>query len=204
MMVSILSHIVEFRNGESGLHVQHIHILTEMLLARLVQKTDAYPLSWSEQYVIAIGSALHDIGKIGIDEKILNKPDKLTAEEFEIMKSHTLIGAAMLNDLSTYKDELLLKVAYQICRWHHERYDGGGYPDGLKGEEIPISAQVVALADVYDALVSKRVYKEAFSHEKALEMIMNGECGAFNPILLECLKDISKEIRIRYENDEMK
>ena len=101
-------------------------------------------------------------------------------------------------------DELLLKVAYQICRWHHERYDGGGYPDGLKGEEIPISAQVVALADVYDALVSKRVYKEAFSHEKALEMIMNGECGAFNPILLECLKDISKEIRIRYENDEMK
>ena len=204
MMVSILSHIVEFRNGESGLHVQHIHILTEMLLARLVQKTDAYPLSWSEQYVITIGSALHDIGKIGIDEKILNKPDKLTAEEFEIMKSHTLIGAAMLNDLSTYKDELLLKVAYQICRWHHERYDGGGYPDGLKGEESPISAQVVALADVYDALVSKRVYKPAFSHEKAQEMIMNGECGAFNPILLECLKDISKEIRIRYENDEMK
>ena len=203
MMVTILSHIVEFRNGESGLHVQHIHNLTEMLLSRLVQKTDAYPLSWSEQYVITIGSALHDIGKIGIDEKILNKPGKLTPEEFEIMKSHTLIGAAMLNDLNTYKDEMLMKVSYQICRWHHERYDGRGYPDGLKGEEIPISAQVVALADVYDALVSKRVYKPAFSHEKAQEMILNGECGAFNPILLDCLKDISKEIKLRYENDEM-
>ena len=119
------------------------------------------------------------------------------------MKSHTLIGAAMLNDLNTYKDEMLMKVSYQICRWHHERYDGRGYPDGLKGEEIPISAQVVALADVYDALVSKRVYKPAFSHEKAQEMILNGECGAFNPILLDCLKDISKEIKLRYENDEM-
>ena len=151
-----------------------------------------------------MASSLHDIGKIGIDDKILNKPGKLTKEEFEIMKTHTLIGASILENLGLYQEEPLIKTAYQICRWHHERYDGRGYPDGLKGEEIPISAQVVALADVYDALVSKRVYKPAFSHEKAQEMILNGECGAFNPILLDCLKDISKEIKLRYENDEMK
>mgnify|MGYP000694877722 FL=1 len=195
MMISILSQIVEFRNSESGSHVLHINIITGMLLERLMQKTDQYHLQWSDQFLITTASALHDIGKIGIDEKILNKPGKLTKEEFEIMKTHTLIGASMLKSIEMYQNEKLLQVAYQICRWHHERYDGKGYPDGLKGEEIPISAQVVAIADVYDALVGKRVYKKAFSHEKAMEMILAGECGTFNPLLLECLQDIQGRIQ---------
>ena len=195
MMISILSQIVEFRNSESGSHVLHINIITGMLLERLMQKTDQYHLQWSDQFLITTASALHDIGKIGIDEKILNKPGKLTKEEFEIMKTHTLIGASMLKSIEMYQNEKLLQVAYQICRWHHERYDGKGYPDGLKGEEIPISAQVVAIADVYDALVCKRVYKKAFSHETAIHMILNGECGAFNPLLLECLTDIQNRLK---------
>ena len=194
IMIRILSQIVEFRNGESGLHVEHINILTGLLLERLVQKTDHYDLTWSDQYRITLASALHDIGKIGIDDKILNKPSRLTKEEFEIMKSHTLIGASILENLGAYQEEPLLKAAYQICRWHHERYDGKGYPDGLRGDEIPISAQVVSVADVYDALVSERVYKKAISHEKAIEMILNGECGVFNPILMECLVDIKDKI----------
>ena len=195
MMISILSQIVEFRNSESGSHVLHINIITGMLLERLMQKTDQYHLQWSDQFLITTASALHDIGKIGIDEKILNKPGKLTKEEFEIMKTHTLIGASMLKSIEMYQNEKLLQVAYQICRWHHERYDGKGYPDGLKGEEIPISAQGVAIADVYDALVGKRVYKKAFSHETAIHMILNGECGAFNPLLLECLTDIQNRLK---------
>lgn len=195
MMISILSQIVEFRNSESGSHVLHINIITGMLLERLMQKTDQYHLQWSDQFLITTASALHDIGKIGIDEKILNKPGKLTKEEFEIMKTHTLIGASMLKSIEMYQNEKLLQVAYQICRWHHERYDGKGDPDGLKGEEIPISAQVVAIADVYDALVGKRVYKKAFSHETAIHMILNGECGAFNPLLLECLTDIQNRLK---------
>lgn len=145
--------------------------------------------------MIATASALHDIGKIGIDEKILNKPGKLTDEEFEVMKTHTLIGASMLENLEIYHDEMLIKLAYQICRWHHERYDGRGYPDGLKGDNIPIAAQVVSLADVYDALVSKRVYKDAYTHDEAMRMILEGECGSFNPLLLECLKDIQDDIK---------
>lgn len=195
MMVSILSQVVEFRNGESGLHVLHINKLTGLLIERLVEKTDRYPLTWEDQYVIATASALHDIGKIGIDEKILNKPGRLTKEEFEIMKTHAQIGADMLKSLELYKDEELVKYAYEICRWHHERYDGRGYPDGLKGDEIPISAQVVSIADVYDALVSKRVYKDAYTHEEAIQMILNGECGTFNPILLECLMEIEGKIK---------
>ena len=195
LMINILSHIVEFRNGESGLHVLHINTITGLLLDRLVQKTDKYNLSWTDRSLITTASALHDIGKIGIDDKILNKPGRLTAEEFEIMKKHSMIGASMLENLEQYKDEPLVKFAYQICRWHHERYDGKGYPDGLKGEEIPISAQVVSMADVYDALTSERVYKKAFSHEKAMEMILAGECGTFNPLLLECLEELQDEIQ---------
>lgn len=195
MMTGILSQIVEFRNGESGLHVLHINILTQLLLEKLTRKSENYDLSWSQQHMIATASALHDIGKIGIDEKILNKPGKLTKEEFEAMKQHTIIGARMLDRLEMYHDEEMMKYAYEICRWHHERYDGKGYPDGLKGEEIPISAQVVSLADVYDALVSDRVYKKAYSHEKAMEMILNGECGMFNPLLLECLVEIQDKVR---------
>ena len=202
MMISILSQIVEFRNGESGLHVMRINMITGMLLERLVAKTDKYPLSWAERSMITMASSLHDIGKIGIPEEILNKPGRLTKEEFEIMKQHSAIGADMLRSLKRYQNEELVKIAYEICRWHHERYDGRGYPDGLKGEEIPISAQVVSLADVYDALVSERVYKKAFSSEKALEMIQNGECGSFNPLLLECLVEIRDRVKEEYEQRE--
>ena len=200
-MIRILSQIVEFRNGESGSHVLHINKLTEMLLDRLIQKTDQYQLNGQMVSMIATASSLHDIGKIGVDEKILNKPGKLTKEEFEIMKTHTVIGAAMLEHLENYQDEPMVKVAHEICRWHHERFDGNGYPDGLKADEIPISAQVVSVADVYDALVSERVYKKAFSHEKALQMILNGECGQFNPILIDCLKEISEEIKTEYHEE---
>ena len=199
MLIGILSQIVEFRNGESGLHVIHINLITQLLLEQLVKKTGKYQLSWEDRLLIVTASALHDIGKVGIDEKILNKPGKLTKEEFEIMKTHTLIGAQMLDNLDMYRNEKLLKFAYEICRWHHERYDGKGYPDGLVGEEIPISAQVVSLADVYDALVSERVYKKAFSHEKALEMIQNGECGTFNPLLLQCMTEAQDKLKTMME-----
>lgn len=194
MMVSILSQIVEFRNGESGSHVVNIKRITELLLDRLPMRTNKYTLSSTEQLLIPMAAALHDIGKIGIDDKILNKPGRLTKEEFEIMKTHSAIGANMLESLEQFHDEPLIKIAHDICRWHHERYDGRGYPDGLKGDEIPISAQIVSIADVYDALVSERVYKKAYTHEKAMDMILNGECGTFNPVLLECLKDIQDEL----------
>lgn len=194
MMVSILSQIVEFRNGESGSHVVNIKRITELLLDRLPMRTNKYTLSSTEQLLIPMAAALHDIGKIGIDDKILNKPGRLTKEDFEIMKTHSAIGANMLESLEQFRDEPLIKIAHDICRWHHERYDGRGYPDGLKGDEIPISAQIVSIADVYDALVSERVYKKAYTHEKAMDMILNGECGTFNPVLLECLKDIQDEL----------
>lgn len=195
LLINILSHIVEFRNGESGLHVLHIHVMADILLKNLLSKTDKYELSSSDISLIATASSLHDIGKIGIPGEILNKPGKLTPEEYEIIKQHPKIGASMLDSLPIGKNEKLVKYAYEICRWHHERYDGKGYPDGLVGEEIPISAQIVSLADVYDALTSQRVYKDAFSHEEALAMIMRGECGVFNPLLLECLNDSADKLR---------
>lgn len=197
LMINILSHIVEFRNGESGLHVLHIQTITEMLLRQLVQKeNNIYALSKEQIRMITTASALHDIGKISIPDEILNKPGRLTAEEFAVIKGHSMAGANMLSELPLdQKEEPLVKTAYEICRWHHERYDGGGYPDGLKGEEIPVSAQVVALADVYDALTSERCYKDAYSHEKAIEMILAGQCGAFNPLMLECLLDISSSLK---------
>lgn len=194
LMIDVLSHIVEFRNGESGMHVLNVQMLTEVLLRQLLLITDKYEISEADIALIGKASALHDIGKISIPDHILNKPGRLTDEEFQIMKTHSIVGASMLDQLTNYKDEPLVKVAYKICRWHHERYDGRGYPDGLKGEDIPLPAQIVALADVYDALTSERVYKRAFSHEKALEMILNGECGAFNPLLLECLEKSSDAI----------
>ena len=199
LMVTILSHIVEFRNGESGMHVINIGKLTEILLSQINKKDDSHHLSYAQRDLIVKASALHDIGKISIDEAVLNKPGKLTDEEFEAMKQHTVIGYQMLSDLA-FQDEPLIKVSREITRWHHERYDGRGYPDGLKGNEIPISAQVVSLADVYDALTSERVYKPAYSHEKAIEMITNGECGAFNPLLLECLVEAQDTIRQEMEN----
>lgn len=195
LMIEILSHIVEFRNGESGLHVLHVHTITEILLKALRKKTDRYPLTQQEITLICNASALHDVGKISIPSEILNKPGRFTPEEFEIMKGHTVEGAKMLKDIPFRGNEPLIKIGYQICRWHHERYDGRGYPDGLKGEEIPIAAQVVSLADVYDALTAKRVYKPAFSHEKAMEMILHGECGAFNPLLLECLEESQEQLK---------
>lgn len=195
LMVEILSHIVEFRNGESGLHVLHIRMMTEILLKRLVRLTDQYDLPSSRISLIVNASSLHDIGKISIPEHILNKPGKLTSEEYDIMKTHSEVGARMIESVSRYQNEELVELARDICRWHHERYDGKGYPDGLKGEEIPIAAQVVALADVYDALTNKRVYKPAYSHEQAMGMILNGECGTFNPLLLQCLKDVAADLK---------
>ena len=195
MLVGVLSHIVEFRNGESGLHVRHIRMITELLLHRLLEISSRYSITAEQQDMIPLASALHDIGKIGIDEKILNKPGKLTPEEFEVMKTHSMLGAQILYDLDNFSEQPLLQTAYEIARWHHERWDGRGYPDGLKGDEIPISAQLVSLADVYDALTSERCYKKAFSHEKAMQMILNGECGAFNPLLLQCLTNIQSDLK---------
>ena len=201
MMVAILSQIVEFRNGESGLHVQHIRLLTEDILDKLMEKDMRYKLSDKEQEIIPLASAIHDIGKIAIDDKILNKPGRLTPEEVEIMKMHTVYGAKMLEGLKPYYDEPLLKTSIEIARWHHERWDGRGYPDGLRGDEIPISAQVVSIADVYDALTSKRCYKKAYDHETAMKMILGGECGVFNPLLLECLVEIQDELKSKIYED---
>ena len=200
MMINVLAHIVEFRNGESGMHVHHIKQLTSILLQNLIEKTDKYHLTENDILLISTASSLHDIGKISIDDKILNKPGRLTAEEFEVIKTHSVIGAEMLNDLHNTHNYPLFDKAYEICRWHHERYDGKGYPDGLSGEEIPISAQVTSLADVYDALTSNRCYKKAFTHEKAMEMILDGQCGAFNPVLLQCLKDCEKQILAEFSD----
>lgn len=194
LMIEILSNIVEFRNGESGLHVLHIRTITEILLRHLMRMTDKYRLSSAQIALIVNASALHDIGKISIPEEILNKPGRLTKEEFEIMKTHSAIGAQILKNTPYRQNEELIQIAHDICRWHHERYDGGGYPDGLKGEEIPICAQVVALADVYDALTSSRVYKPAYTHEAAIQMILGGECGKFNPVLMQCLLETGNRI----------
>lgn len=205
LMVEILSNIVEFRNGESGLHVLHIRTLTEIFLRKLQEITDRYPLTAARSALIVNASALHDVGKISIPEEILNKPGSLTPAEYEVMKTHCALGAQIMEDALLRHKEELLQVAYNICRWHHERYDGGGYPDGLRGEEIPVEAQVVALADVYDALTSTRVYKQAFPHGVAMRMIMGGECGVFNPLLLQCLRELGPrlddELRLRSLND---
>lgn len=202
LMISILSHVVEFRNSESGQHVLHIRTLTDLLLHQLVQKTDRYQLDESDISLISTASALHDIGKIMIPEEILNEPGRLTEEEYATIKTHTTEGARILKGLAIGQDEPLVKVAHAICRWHHERWDGGVYPDRLKGDEIPIAAQVVALADVYDALTSERCYKQSYSHEKAVDMILHGECGSFNPLLMECLKESSELLRTELQRSE--
>ncbi len=194
LLIEILSNIVEIRNGESGLHIMHVHVITESILRALVKKTDKYGFTPEDIMLIGTASALHDIGKIAIPEAILNKPGKLTPEEREIMKTHTVEGANILDGMPLYKNEKLVRISRDICRWHHERYDGSGYPDGLKGDDIPIAAQAVSLADVYDALISKRVYKEAIAPEQAVSMIIHGECGAFNPLLLECLSEIAPSL----------
>ena len=194
-MINIFSHVIESRNKESGSHTLHVQSITSLLLHRLVRQTDRYKLSESDISLISGLSALHDIGKLKVPVAILNKPGKLTPEEWEIMKTHTTEGDRFLQDLPIPKTDRIMVVAHEICRWHHERWDGRGYPDGLCGDEIPISAQVVSLADVYDALTSDRCYKKAFPHEKAIEMIVNGECGAFNPELIKCLRAVEGELR---------
>ena len=195
MLIDIMAGVMELRNGESGRHVTNIEKLTELLLGCLVQRSGTISLDNEERSTIALASALHDIGKMSIDDAILNKPGRLTPEEFEIMKTHTTIGADMLLELgSHHAGNALMEYAYQIARWHHERWDGKGYPDGLKGDEIPIAAQVVSVADVYDALTSVRVYKDAIPHEEAIQMILDGKCGTFNPLLLDCLLEVQDQI----------
>lgn len=186
LMVDILSTVLEFRNGESGLHVTRVRIITEILLEALRLRYPEYRLTKEKMFLISNAAAMHDLGKISIPDEILNKPGRLTTEEFEVMKQHTVIGDEMLKNLHLGKDEELTKYSREICRWHHERWDGRGYPDGLKGDAIPIAAQVVSLADVYDALTSKRVYKDAYSHKRAVDMIKGGECGVFNPKIMQC------------------
>ncbi len=194
-MISIFSDIIEMRNRESGTHTLNVQTITHLLLTDLVSRTDRYSLSVSDISLISTLAALHDIGKIKIPESVLNKPGKLNSEEWELMKSHTIEGDAILSSSELDQSSTFVRTARSICRWHHEKYDGGGYPDGLAGDDIPIAAQVVSLADVYDALTSERCYKKAFSHETAIAMILNGECGVFNPLLLECLRAIEADLR---------
>lgn len=194
MLVDIMGGAMELRNGESGPHVRHVRKLTEMMLEHLVRKTDRYRISSRERATISAASTLHDLGKLSIPDYVLNKPGRLTPEEFEIMKTHTTIGANMLESMTEYRSSALVQAARDICRWHHERWDGNGYPDGLKGDDIPISAQVVSLVDVYDALTSDRVYKSAIPHNEAMRMILKGECGTFNPLLISCLIDLQDRI----------
>ena len=201
LMIEILANIVEFGNRGSSMHVLNIRTLTELLLRHLIQMTDQYSLDSAQISLIANASCMHDIGKISIPQEILNKPKSLTTKEFEIMKTHTAIGAQILEKVPEYKEDELLQVAHDICHWHHERYDGCGYPDGLIGEEIPISAQIVALADVYDALTNDRIYKPTYSSENAVQMISNGDCGAFSPFLLQCLKEVAPFIEIEEEKN---
>lgn len=194
MMIGILSQVVEKRNGESRDHVQRVAQLTSMLLAGLAQKTDRYPLTREMRRTIATAAALHDIGKMEICEDLLHKEGPLTEAERRTLQSHTLLGAQMLEEQPECRDDAFARTAYNICRWHHERYDGGGYPDGLQGEQIPIEAQVVGLADVYERLVSRPVDGRARTHSEVVQMICTGVCGAFNPLLLDCLQDMESEI----------
>lgn len=195
IMIEILSLVVETRNHESGSHTMNIRLITNILLKYLFRKDNPYHLTKAQMAFIVTASSLHDIGKNAIPDFILNKTTRLTEEEFNIMKTHTTLGASFIEQAAKNSDKPLFKIARDICRWHHERWDGSGYPDGLRCDEIPISAQIVSLADVYDALTSVRCYKGAYDHDTAIQMILSGECGAFNPLLLECLVDASDEIR---------
>lgn len=188
-VVDTLSNLVEFRDLDSGEHIKRTRSMTRILLQNIRDKHPESNLTEESIGKIAEAAALHDVGKISISDTILNKPGRLTAEEFEEMKMHTIKGYEILKTLNLSQDEEQRKYCLDISRYHHERWDGSGYPDHLKGDQIPIWSQVVSIVDVYDALVSPRVYKQAYSHEKALQMIVNGECGPFNPKLLECLQE---------------
>lgn len=187
-MIDALSTVVESRSAETGDHTKRIKFYTRIMARHLMEHFPQYGLTPALVDAISRASVLHDIGKIGISDAILLKPGRLTSEEFEIMKTHTTIGCDILEKFYKDRTSEFYRYCYEICRHHHERWDGRGYPDHLVGEDIPISAQIVAVADVYDALVSPRVYKSSFSKEKAFEMIMNGECGQFSPDILECLR----------------
>lgn len=187
-MIDALSSVVEFRSLETGEHIRRIKYFTRIMLKYLMKYFPKYGLTPEQVDDIARASALHDIGKIGIPDAILLKPDRLTPEEFEIMKTHTTIGCDVLEKFKENQTGEFYRYCYDICRYHHERWDGNGYPDHLVGDEIPISAQIVAIADVYDALVSSRVYKSAYANNIAYDMIMNGECGQFSPDVLECFE----------------
>lgn len=185
-MIDALSSVVEFRSAETGEHIRRIKYFTRIMLKYLMKYFPEYGLTPEQVDEIARASALHDIGKIGIPDAILLKPGRLTPEEFEVMKTHTTIGCDILEKLRGNQSGDFYRYCYDICRYHHERWDGNGYPDHLVGDEIPISAQIVAIADVYDALVSPRVYKSPYANNIAYDMIMNGECGQFSPDVLEC------------------
>lgn len=190
-IIDALSTTVEFRSLESGEHIKRMRNLVKLLLQEAV--TD-YPLTNEEIESISSASALHDIGKIAIPDAILLKPGRLTAEEFDVMKLHTVKGCEILETLSSFQDKEYYKYCYEICRYHHERWDGNGYPDRLKGDEIPVWAQAASLADVYDALTSKRVYKGAYTHDEAFAMILRGECGQFNPRLMASFTKIKDKL----------
>ena len=200
MMIGILGQVMEIHNSESIHHISRVQRITSILLERLCQKTDIYGLSGMDRYLITTASSLHDIGKVAIDDRILNAHE-LTPEQTAILHTHPILGAQMLENLSQYQDEPLVKFAIQICRWHHERWDGSGYPDGRKGDDIPIAAQVVALADAYDGLVGKRDKHEALSQEEAVAELTAGKRGAFNPLLLECLRDVEDRLAEETEGD---
>ncbi|MBD5451125.1 MAG: response regulator [Lachnospiraceae bacterium] len=191
-MIDALSTVVEFRNLETGDHIRRIKYFTRIMLKYMEKYFPKYGLTKTQIDEIARASALHDVGKIGIPDAILLKPGRLTPEEFEEMKKHTTIGCEILENFREKQPNDFFQYCYEICRWHHERWDGNGYPDHLVGDQIPISAQIVAVADVYDALVSKRVYKGAYANSEAYEMILNGECGQFSPDVLECFQ-LAKE-----------
>ena len=201
-MINILSNVIETRNHELGSHTLNVQIITNMLLRELVKKTDKYQLSKSDISLISTLAALHDIGKIKVPDAIINKPGKLDPDEWTIMKSHTVEGDLILSGSDLDQNSKFVRTARAICRWHHEKYDGGGYPDGLVGDDIPIAAQVVSMADVYDALTSERCYKKAYTHEKALEMILGGECGQFNPLLIDCFKEVAGSLKHILETGE--
>ena len=192
-IIDILGTVVEGRNLESGEHIKRVKYFTRILAEQVMRDYPEYGLTQEKVDVIAAASALHDIGKISIPDNILLKPARLTKDEYEYMKSHTTRGCEILNNIQGVWDETYSKASYEICRHHHEKYDGNGYPDGLVGEQIPISAQLVSLADAYDALVSERVYKSAYSEDEAFHMIVSGECGVFNPKLLECFRKSKKK-----------
>lgn len=191
-MIETLSSVVEFRSQETGNHIRRIKYFTRIMLKYLCKYFPKYGLTAKDVDEIARAAALHDIGKIGISDAILQKPARLTEKEYDIMKTHTLIGCEILEKFCKNQEDSFYKYCYEICRHHHERWDGKGYPDQLVGEEIPISAQIVGIADVYDALVSKRVYKDAYANDVAYDMIINGECGEFSPDVLECF-ELAKE-----------